>query len=398
MLLDVSANGLVYVEDGDGGMYEIDAFLGDMAPNCQVFRAQYSTWIDKHATDDENQLTSNGEKQVQVDPQVHVVALKLMRVEERTAEFVKLRRQVENSLTIGPMDDQENKNVVTANNTVLGIYKFFYYGRKFLCVSMPYWDSASIRYIINTRIPDRKVADDKFIAAVLRETLKGLCILHGRGNVHGRLNAGNIFAGIYNGSWAIKLAYEGSTYFHNPGCEGTIKIWNKEWSSTLSDLLCTASAQEENRFWRSNVEIYEPSINEQHNYNYIPASDIWNFGVTALELAFGPLIGFRGYNARSMDQLRSVLGEEEGGRLPTLQTLFLSDGGSGTRRAEWPINLGFQEGPSSLFTAMVKRCLALDPHERPSAAVLLNDPFFKENQDVDLQYFASVIASYPQIR
>ncbi|KAL3511176.1 hypothetical protein ACH5RR_030577 [Cinchona calisaya] len=129
-----------------------------------------------------------------------------------------------------------------------------------------------------------------------------------RGKVHQRFNAGNIFAGIYNVSWAIKFAYKGSTYFHNPGSESTIKIWDKEWS--LSDLLCIASAEEENHIWRSNVEINEPSINEQLRLH---------FDVTALELAFGPLRGYRGYNARiqayRLSSFLTAAQEEQNGRL-----------------------------------------------------------------------------------
>jgi serine/threonine-protein kinase OSR1/STK39 len=171
--------------------------------------------------------------------------------------------------------------------------------------------------------------DDDLIATILNETLKGLAYFHSGGRIHRDIKAGNIL-----------LSSNGSVQLADFGVSGSIMDVDEKLNrhKTFVGTPC----------WMA------PEIMDQ-THGYSESVDIWSFGITALELAFG-------HPPYSIYQPMKVM-------LLTLQ--------------EAPPTVDTYGDHSHTFCDsfkdMVRVCLQKDPTKRPTAKELLEHSFFKKH-------------------
>lgn len=104
--------------------------------------------------------------------------------------------------------------------------------------------------------------------------------------------------------------------------------------------------------------------------SYSVAADIWSFGITCIELAKGRAPHS---DLNAMKVVMKIMSSP-------------------------PPSLDENEDKkkfSTKFRSMTRRCLSKQPEERPTAAVLLKDPFFKKVKDAD--YLKALLAGLPPV-
>ncbi|KAL3634498.1 hypothetical protein CASFOL_021552 [Castilleja foliolosa] len=210
-----------------------------------------------------------------------------------------------------------------------------------LWVIMPFMSCGSLQSIIASSFPNG--LSEPIIATVLKQILSALSYLHNQGHLHRDIKAGNI---LIDSNGSVKLADFGvsaSIYESSWACGPSST--SSSFSRCLTDLTGTP-------YWMA------PEVIHSHN-GYGSKADIWSFGITALELAYG----------------RPPLSH-----LPPSQSLVMKitkrfrfsdhyDKGKGSKGKK------FSKG----FKDMVGLCLNQEPSRRPSSEKLLKHPFFKNN-------------------
>ncbi|KAM7260113.1 hypothetical protein ACFE04_015854 [Oxalis oulophora] len=203
-----------------------------------------------------------------------------------------------------------------------------------LWVVMPFMSGGSLQSIISSRFPNG--VPEPCIAVVLREILNALFYLHHQGHLHRDIKAGNILVD-QNGN--VKLA--------DFGISASLYEWAQSVSSSSSMMLTDFAGTP---YWMA------PEVIHSH-VGYSFKADIWSFGITALELAYGkpPL-----------------------SHLPASQFLLMKLTKC-HRLWDYEKIHGQKKKLSKAFKDMIGSCLDQDPLKRPSADKLLKHAFFRNS-------------------
>lgn len=204
---------------------------------------------------------------------------------------------------------------------------------------MPLMSAGSMQSILSSSFPGG--LPEPAVAYVLRDVLRALSYLHEQGHVHRDIKAGNILVG---GDGSVKLADFGVS----------ASIYDGFSSSSSSASFSLLREMAGTPCWMA------PEVIHSH-VGYGIKADIWSFGITALELAYG----------------RPPLSH-----LPPSKSLLVRV----TSRLWLDYAKNFYKGKKKLskdFKEMVAGCLSQDPSNRPSADKLLRHPFFKNCRSQD---------------
>nr|TKR85894.1 serine/threonine-protein kinase BLUS1-like [Populus alba] len=216
-----------------------------------------------------------------------------------------------------------------------------------LWLVMPYMAAGSLQSIVSSFFPDGML--EPCIAIVLKETLKGLSYLHRLGYLHTDIKAGNILLN-HTDNGSIKLEDSG------------MSVWMYESSSVEKSSSLSSSSK-----MRLTDVCRDPILDCARGYSF--KSDIWSFGVTALELAHGgPPFSYRPPSKSLMLKMKKRFG--------------FSDYDYDEKSEKDFKNSQF----SQAFKDMVASCLDQDPSRRPSADQLLQYSFFKNCEGWDLLF------------
>jgi serine/threonine-protein kinase OSR1/STK39 len=199
-----------------------------------------------------------------------------------------------------------------------------------LWIVMELLDAGSCAQLIKQFAPTG-FKDEGLIATILKESLQGLVYFHKDGHIHRDLKAGNIL-----------IRRNGDVLLADFGVAGTLMENGdrKKNRQTFTGTPC----------WMA------PEVME-HTHGYDAKADIWSFGITALELAYGraPYAKFQ-----PMKVMLKTLQEDP----PTAEIYHDNS---------YVFSKSFHE--------MVSKCLRKDPKKRISAAKLMEHKFFKSAKD-----------------
>mmetsp|Transcript_13457 Transcript_13457/g.18810 ORF Transcript_13457/g.18810 Transcript_13457/m.18810 type:complete len:536 (-) Transcript_13457:556-2163(-) len=209
-----------------------------------------------------------------------------------------------------------------------------------LWIVMPFLAVGSCASVLRDLTPDvnkddvvpKGIKDEKTLATILHKVLKALAYFHKDGRIHRDVKAGNI---LLSADGEVKLADFGVS-------ANTIKHGSREnLRKTFVGTPC----------WMA------PEVMEQRN-GYNTKADIWSFGITAMELAYG-------YAPYAKEAAMKVLVLTLKDPPPTCQV--------------YP-DYNKPALPKS-FHKMISKCLKKDPADRPEASKLIRHSFFKNVQD-----------------
>lgn len=227
---------------------------------------------------------------------------------------------------------------------IIKLYASFVKGDDCLWMVMPLISHGSVLDVMKDAGFSSGLSEE-CIGAILGPTLSALAYLHSMSAIHRDLKAGNIFL----------------------GSDGTVFLGDFGVAAQLIE--GGEAATGKHTFAGTPCWMAPEVMMQQGSYNN-PA-DIWSFGITAIELAKG-----RAPHAE-LHAMKVIMQVMRSGP-PTL------DEGEDKKRF------------SKNLKAMVKRCLVKEPDNRPTAAQLLKDPFFKKVKDA-AYLKANLLANLPPI-
>uniref|UniRef100_A0A7S0CWE8 Protein kinase domain-containing protein n=2 Tax=Amorphochlora amoebiformis TaxID=1561963 RepID=A0A7S0CWE8_9EUKA len=205
-----------------------------------------------------------------------------------------------------------------------------------LWIVMPLLAVGSCSSVLREFYPNG-IKDPKIIATILHKVLKALAYFHKDGRIHRDVKAGNI---LLSGNGEVKLADFGVS-------ANTIEHGSRDdLRKTFVGTPC----------WMA------PEVMEQRS-GYNTKADIWSFGITAMELAYGhaPYA-----HEKAMKVLVLTL------RNPPPTCMLYSD----YNNPKFP----------KVFHRMIAKCLEKNPASRPDAKRMLTHGFFREKQDKNYLY------------
>lgn len=214
-----------------------------------------------------------------------------------------------------------------------------------LWIVTPYLSGGSCLDIMKTGF--REGFEEPIIATILAQALRGLDYLHKNGHIHRDFKAGNL------------LMDE----------EGCVQLADFGVSSCLSEDVDRRGVRKTfvgTPCWMA------PEVMEMSGRGYDGKADIWSFGITALELAYG---------------------QAPFSRYPPMKVIYMTLSGA-------PPTLDRQRAKyrySRTFKEMIDACLHKDPNKRPTAELLLKHPFFRAARK---KYFlmGEVLARVPSLQ
>ncbi|KIJ68618.1 hypothetical protein HYDPIDRAFT_179692 [Hydnomerulius pinastri MD-312] len=201
--------------------------------------------------------------------------------------------------------------------------------------------------------------EEEVVKCILKQALEGLNYLHINGFIHRDVKAANLLIDddgtvlVGDLGVAASLADDGEQFSKHSTSSGTRKMNFDPISSQKSS--------------HSIIPLSRPQMGKRKSFvgtpcwmapeliqgkRYDAKADIWSFAITAIELT-------QGRPPRSRESAHTVLLQTVQGKPPTL------DREGGVHRY------------SRAFKDIVDACLVKDPAKRPTAAQLLQTPFFK---------------------
>lgn len=206
---------------------------------------------------------------------------------------------------------------------LLGILTSFVHESK-LWIVTPYLSGGSCLDIMKSGFRDG--LDEAVIAIILIQALQGLEYLHENGHIHRDVKCGNLL-----------MAEDGLVQLADFGVSSSL-MEDGERHGVRKTYVGTPC-------WMA------PEVMEiTRGYDF--KADIWSFGITALELAYG---------------------HAPYAKFPPMKVIYLTLSGK-------PPTLDKKQATrkySRIFKDMIDCCLQRDPAKRPSAKILLKHPFFK---------------------
>ncbi|CAD8208571.1 unnamed protein product [Paramecium octaurelia] len=201
------------------------------------------------------------------------------------------------------------------------IVKYFgsYHSNGQLWLVMEYCAGGSVIDLVKAMSFNGSSLPEELIATILYQTLKGIDYMHNHKKIHRDIKCGNILIDHV----------------------GNIKLADFGVSTQLVHTMADTDTVIGSPFWMS------PEILLKSRYN--KKTDIWSLGITAIEMAEGEPPYAHIHPIRAMFAIKN------------------NPPNSLTDQTRW----------SKEFNAFVKKCLILDPKERPSTKELLQDPFFQ---------------------
>lgn len=194
--------------------------------------------------------------------------------------------------------------------------------------------------------------EEEVVRCILRQALEGLNYLHINGFIHRDIKAANLLIDddgtvlLGDLGVAAPLADEDHTHIHDNASRAVI------FDPDVNSQPPHPSVGKRRSFVGTPCWMAPELISGIH---YDSSADIWSFGITALELA-------QGRAPRSRESSRTVLSQIVEAAPPTL------DRQGGVHKY------------SRAFKETVERCLVKDPSLRPTAAQLLQTPFFRNTK------------------
>lgn len=199
--------------------------------------------------------------------------------------------------------------------------------------------------------------EEEVVKCILKQALEGLNYLHVNGFIHRDVKAANLLLDddgtvlLGDLGVAASLTEETDTpYWPTPNFEGGTKNPDRVQAPLTSVTGRSRPQVGKRKSFVGTPCWMAPELIEGKRYDV--KADIWSFGITCIELT-------QGRPPRSRESPHSVLLQIVQGKPPTL------DRESGVHRY------------SQTFKDIVDACLTKDPAKRPTAAQLLQTPFFK---------------------
>ncbi|CAN1310180.1 Serine/threonine-protein kinase BLUS1 [Linum perenne] len=253
-----------------------------------------------------------------------VVAIKSINLDQSRADFDTIRREIKTMTLLNHPNILESHCSFTVDRC--------------LWVVMPFMSAGSLQSIISTCFPQG--LSETCIAVVLKETLNALSYLHNQGHLHRDIKAGNILM----------------------DSDGHVKLADFGVSASLYEPITTRAGGGGHVIKKKVRLRWYICIQVIHSHTgYSLKADIWSFGITALELAYGcpPL-----------------------SHLPPSKSLLMKI----TKRFRFSDyeKVDGNKKLSKAFKEMVGACLNQDPAKRPCADKLLKHcSFFKNCKGLD---------------
>mmetsp|Transcript_31003 Transcript_31003/g.54404 ORF Transcript_31003/g.54404 Transcript_31003/m.54404 type:complete len:612 (+) Transcript_31003:95-1930(+) len=200
-----------------------------------------------------------------------------------------------------------------------------------LWIVMPLLAVGSCSSVLREFFP-KGIKDPKILATILHKVLKALTYFHKDGRIHRDVKAGNILLSEDGEVQLADFGVSANTIEH-----GTREATRKTFVGTPC--------------WMA------PEVMEQRN-GYNTKADIWSFGITAMELAYG-------YAPYANENAMKVLVLTLKNPPPTCEVYPDYD------NPKLP----------KTFHKMIAKCLVKDPTQRPDAKKMISHSFFKNKAD-----------------